>query len=325
MLSPILITKSILFNIGAKTSRVMLHSMKMSSSVHDNIPTLISSKEAIGYFNSGKFKFLDGSWHLNKKDRNAKEEYLTQRIPNSYFVDIDEICDKTVDLPHMMPSANGFSMYMSKIGISSDDKLIIYVNKGCFSAPRVWWMFKAFGHKSVSIIDGGLPAWIDANGPIESGPLSTSTSLSKYVVPEGTSQMKCSWNDVLQIVDNGSAQILDARSKARFTCQAPEPRAGLTRGHIPGSLNLPFNELLEQNNWTKFKSKEEIRQAFEDAGIILGSKVITTCGSGVSAAVLTLGLHILGYDLTMCPIYDGSWAEWGGRDDLPKTTFEYKE
>ena len=279
------------------------------------IPTLLPAAQAVELYKRNSIKFLDGSWHMGTV-RNPAAEFLAERIPGAQYFSIDDVSDKSSDLPHMLPDEKTFDSAVSSMGISNDDHVVIYVHPGCFSGPRVWWMFKAFGHEKVSLLDGGLNAWKAAGGEV----------VCDAVVPPARTAFKSSLSssshvnasEVLRVVNTGSAQIVDARSKGRFEGTAPEPRAGLEGGHMPGSLNLPFTMLVKEDDVTTFKSPQEIRDAFKDAGVVFGSKVVLTCGSGVSASVLALGLSLMGQELQSFPIYDGSWSEWGARSDLPK-------
>lgn len=282
----------------------------------NTVPSLLSATDAINLLKSNSnVKILDGSWHLNKA-RDAIAEFAAERVPNAQYINIDDVSDKSSSLPHMIPSATEFSDYVSNLGISSDNHVIVYTAHESFSAPRVWWMFKLFGHNNVSVLNGGLPAWKAAGGEIETGPAAQvqrgnfSAKLNEKLV--------VGVDDVLSIVNTGSAQICDARSAARFLAEAPEPRPGLPSGHIPGSLSLPFTSLMKEGDVNTFRSKEEIRDAFVDSGVVFGSKVVLSCGSGVTAAVLGFGLHLIGKDLESCPVYDGSWTEWASREDLPR-------
>ncbi len=265
----------------------------------------------------GEVKFVDASWHMDK-NRSGYKEFLRCRIANAQYFDIDEISDKTTTLPHMLPTEEAFQEAVANLGISSRDHVVIYTVADSFSAARVWWTFRLFGHEKVSILQGGLTNWIDNNAPIESGP--TKAVVKGEFRAILNKNMVVTASDVLNIVNSGNSQILDARSTPRFLAQAPEPRPGLPSGHIPGSLNLPFTELVKTGDFSSFKSPAEIRDSIMDAGVILGSNVVLSCGSGVSAAVLAFGMHLIGKDLETFPIYDGSWTEWGSRSDLPKIT-----
>ena len=218
----------------------------------------------------------------------------------------------------MLPSPEYFSEYVSQLGINNDDHIIVYTKPDCFSASRVWWTFKVFGHSKVSILNGGINSYKALNGSLEVGVLSKITPTT-YVASSFQSNLIVNKEEVLDIVNNGSKQILDARSNARFKAEDPEPRAGLEGGHIPGSLNLPFLLLLQPNDPTMFKTPEEIRDILIESGYIMGSKVILTCGSGVTAAVLAVGLNLIGKELDISAIYDGSWSEWGSFPELPKS------
>lgn len=281
-------------------------------------PTLLQPTEAVALRSA---KYIDGSWHMNK-DRSAAKEYLEEHIPGARHFDIDIICDKSSSLPHMMPSAELFANTMDSMGIANSDHIVVYTKPNCFSGARLWWMCRAFGHRNVSLLNGGIAAWKDAGGAVQSlseMPSTTSASISTPYKANLNNNLVADLSNIQRVVDTGIAQICDARSAGRFVGTAPEPRAGLDGGHIPGSLNLPFSLLVEDDDVTKFKDPADIRDAFKDAGVIFGSKIITSCGSGVTAAVLTLGLDLLGQPLENCPIYDGSWSEYGDPSlDVPR-------
>jgi len=259
---------------------------------------------------SAKVKFLDGSWSMNKSARNVLAEFESERIPGARFFDIDAVSDTTSALPHMMPTAEVFANAMTAAGISNEDHVVVYTTANCFSACRVWWTLRAFGHEKVSILDGGLEGWRRQGGALERGPPPPAPSSTPYVA-KLDKRFVVDWKEVLSIVETGSAQICDARSRARFLAEAPEPRSGLVGGHIPGSLSVPFTDLVKQDDPTTFRSKEEIRDALVKAGVVFGSRVVVTCGSGVTACVIAFCLELLGKDLAMSPCYDGSWSEWG--------------
>jgi thiosulfate/3-mercaptopyruvate sulfurtransferase len=227
--------------------------------------------------------------------------YLAQHIPGALFFDINEHSDHTTPLPHMLPTTETFSRSMSALGISDTATIVIYEQQGVFSAPRAWWMFCAFGAQTVHLLKGDLKAWIGAGFPAESGevrrsPATFHASLNRAAVKN--------FSEIQQLIA-GPAQILDARSSARFTGAAPEPRAGIPSGHMPGATSVPFTELVED---CCLKSPETLRSLFAEKNVNLQQPITTTCGSGVTAAVVTLALEIAGAkDLTL---YDGSWAEY---------------
>ncbi len=293
----------------------LLRNMAQFSCKSGQISSLLTASDAVELNRQGKIKFLDGSWHLNKS-RIATDEFLEERLPGSQYINIDAVADLQTTLPHMIPTAAYFAEYVSNLGISSDDHVVVYSTREAASTPRVWWMFRLFGHNKVSILDGGLPAWKLAGGAVETGP--------PQAVVKGNFEaalnpkLVVGWQEVLDVVNTGSAQILDARSRLRYLAQAPEPRVGLPSGHIPGSLSVPFTSIVKETDVTSFRSKKEIRDVFVESGVIFGAKTILSCGSGVTAAVLSFGLNLIGKDLESCPVYDGSWTEWGSRDDLPR-------
>ncbi len=254
---------------------------------------------------------VDGSWHLPTENRDGKAEYLEGHIPGAVFFDIDRI-SAPGDLPHMMPTASNFSTSAAALGLGRDKTVIVYDTKGLFSAARVWWMLRVSGFTDVRILDGGLPAWLKAGMSLEQGAVSVDHT---DCVVELDAAASVDSAQVLAASNNDNAQILDARSQGRFDGVDPEPRAGLRGGHIPGSLCLPFTRLLEDG---KLKPNDLLREAFAAHGVVENKPVITSCGSGVTAAILTLGLHCIGRDDTA--LYDGSWTEWGGRSDLPVVT-----
>ena len=283
----------------------------MSASASSSTPSsLLEAAELVG--KAGGVKFVDGSWHMNKS-RNAYAEFCSERIAGAQFFDIDRISDTSSSLPHMLPSEADFGAAMTGLGIGNDDHVVVYTTSQCFSASRVWWTLRAFGHNKVSILNGGLEAWKRAGGRLDTtapaaapAPAAASPYSAKL-----DSRLVVDWREVLRVVESGSAQIADARSRARFLAEAPEPRPGLIGGHIPGSLSLPFTSLVQEGDPTTFRSKEAVRDALVEAGVVMGSRVVVTCGSGVTACVLAFGLDLIGKDLASVPVYDGSWSEWG--------------
>lgn len=253
--------------------------------------------------NLGTVTVLDGSHHLPTAGRNAAAEFLERHIPGARFFDIDAVADKSSDLPHMLPDPGTFALAMAAMGITAEDRIVVYDTVGTTGAARVWWTFRAMGHRDVRVLDGGLPKWLVEGRPVTAG----------YEVRPRPELVR-SREDMLANIGSGAEQVVDARSAGRFAATEPEPRPGMRGGHIPGSLNLPYPGMLDDTSRT-FRDPAALRAAFESAGVDLGGPIVTTCGSGVTAAVLALGLHELGREDVA--VYDGSWSEWGSRRDTP--------
>lgn len=257
---------------------------------------------------------FDASTYLPNEAKNGREEYLKAHIPGARFFDIDAFSDPDTPLPHTVPSQGRFARLIGAEGVGNDSRVVVYDQKGLFSAARAWWLFRYFGHQNVAVLDGGLPKWLSEQRAIESGE-PTAASERSFQTNVHTRKLR-GLGDVLNAIDRYDTLILDARAANRFDGSTAEARPGVASGHIPGSHNLPYSRLLRSDH--TFQPAEALRALFAEAGVDGNKALITSCGSGVTAAVLLLGLELAG--LPEGALYDGSWTEWGGRQDTPKAT-----
>jgi len=287
---------------------------RLNFAIHTNgcphmapLKTMITAMELSELLERREVKVLDASWYLPTEDRCPHQEFADCRIPESRFFDIDRIVDPTHSCPHMLPSARQFAQHVEALGVGSEDLVVLYDRKGLFSAPRAWWMFRVFGHDQVRILVGGFHAWRLTSLPTESGEVSVGDAESRF-----KADYQPQWVADKQRVQAGIGATglltLDARSPARFAGDEPEPRPGVRPGHIPGSRNLHYAQLVADGG-QGLKSEGELKRLFTDVGVDQVDTVITTCGSGISACILALALHEIG--LSPTSVYDGSWAEWG--------------
>jgi thiosulfate/3-mercaptopyruvate sulfurtransferase len=266
------------------------------------------------HLNAPDLVILDGSWHLPTANRDARAEYNAEHIPGALFFDIDDLTDEKSTLPHMLPSSVKFASRMKKMGVGDGMRIVVYDTYGLFSAARVWWTFRAMGHRDVAVLNGGFKKWKAEGRPIEDMPPIQRTA--RHFTPHVNAELIRDMDDMKAYVEKGNMQIVDARPKGRFEGTEPEPRPGLRGGHIPGARSVPSPTILNADG--TLKSKDELIALFKGAGIDPAGPVVTTCGSGVTAAMLSLALAVAGQ--TNAAVYDGSWAEWGQDNGLPVAT-----
>jgi len=276
---------------------------------HSDRQTLVSTEWLAQHMSSPDLRIIDASWYLPATDRDPKAEYDAAHIPGARFFDIDEISDGKSDLPHMAPPVEKFISRMRAMGIGDGHQVVIYDGAGLNSAARVWWLFQLFGKTETAVLDGGLPKWIAEGREVEDMP---PILRDRHITVQRHAQLVKDVTQVAAASKLKNAQILDARSEGRFKGTEPEPREGLRQGHIPNSTSLPFTELLNEDG--TMKSKEDLARIMTAHGVDMHKPAITTCGSGVTAAIINLALERLGHKHHS--LYDGSWAEWGMYNDL---------
>jgi thiosulfate/3-mercaptopyruvate sulfurtransferase len=254
---------------------------------------------------------FDATKYLPNEPKDGHAEFLRAHIPGARYFDIDQIADLDTDLPHMVPTPGRFAKLMAALGVSNTSRVVFYDQKGLASAARGWWLMRLFGHDNAAVLDGGLPKWTAEGRPIEAG--QAAAAAEGDFRPDYRASRLRGVGDVLRNVQAREELVLDARAAGRFTGATPEPRAGMRSGHIPGSISLPYTDLLLPDG--TFRAVSEVRDRFQQAGVDGSRPVVTSCGSGVTACILTLGLQVAG--LPEGAVYDGSWTEWGGRSDTP--------
>lgn len=275
-------------------------------------PFIVSADWLQARLHQPGLSIVDGSWYLPAQGRDAKAEYEAAHIPRAVFFDHDQVVDPDSQLPHALPSPRVFEGFASSMGISHSDTIVVYDGPGLLSAPRVWWMFRVMGAERVFLLDGGFDRWRAEGWPVTSEP--TKVASSAFISRFDAGRV-VSFEEMLTIVQEGSAQIADARSAGRFTGTEPEPRPGMRSGHMPGARNVPAATLSQDGSLLPL---DRLRERLREAGLDLERPVVTSCGSGVTAAVVTLALESLGHRDNR--LYDGSWSEWGGRADTPVVT-----
>ncbi len=277
-------------------------------------PAIVETEWLAAHLGTPGLIVLDGTWHLPTAGRDAKAEYLAEHIPGALFFDIDDLVDEKSSLPHMLPSTIKFASRMKKMGVGDGMKIVVYDTYGLFSAARVWWTFRAMGHKDVAVLNGGLKKWKAESRPLEDGPPVARTA--RHFSPLQNSELIRDLDDMKSYAANKSMQVVDARPSGRFEGKDAEPRPGLRVGHIPGSKNVPSSSIVNPDG--TLKSKDDLIAVFKTAGIDPAKPVVTTCGSGVTASMLSLALAVIGQ--TNAAVYDGAWAEWGQDNGLPVET-----
>jgi len=285
----------------------------MTATTPDDPKTLVSTDWLAAHLKDPDLRIFDASWYLPDAGRDAEDEYAAQHIPGARFFDIDDISDARSELPHMAPPVEKFMSRMRAMGVGDGHQVVVYDGLGLFSAARVWWLFRLMGQKNIAVLDGGLPKWLAEGRPVTSD---APTIRDRHMTVKFEGRRVRDVTDVARAAKLGDYSIIDARAPARFRGEAPEPREGMRSGHIPNSKNVFYKALLNADG--TMKPPTALRTVFQDAGVDLQKPAITTCGSGVTAAVLSLALERIGK--TDHSLYDGSWSEWGMYADLPIAT-----
>lgn len=279
----------------------------------DDPTTLVSTGWLADHLRDPDLRVLDASWHMPAAGRDARAEFEDVHIPGARFFDIDEVSDSRSDLPHMAPEPEKFLSRVRRLGTGDGHQVVVYDGAGLFSAPRVWWTFRLMGHRDVAVLDGGLPKWLAEGRPVTGD---ATQIRDRHMFARRQNQMLADVTEVARALKLGDRQVVDARSAPRFRGEEDEPREGLRAGHMPGARNVPYGTLLNPDG--TMKDAAGLRAAFEAGGVDPDRPAITTCGSGITAAILSLALARLGNEDVA--LYDGSWAEWGMESDLNVAT-----
>jgi thiosulfate/3-mercaptopyruvate sulfurtransferase len=275
---------------------------------------LVTTEFLAGVLGQPDVVIFDATKYLPNEDKDGKAEFLRAHIPGARYFDIDEIADPDTNLPHMVPTPSRFEKLMAAMGVSNTSRVVFYDQKGLASAARGWWLMGLFGHDQAAVLDGGLPKWLRETRPTEAGE-PAKPAPGRFLAEFRATRLR-GVGDLMRNVAAPSELVLDARAAGRFTGAVPEPRPGMRSGHIPGSANLPYTDLLNADG--TFRPATEVKARLAKAGVDGSRPLVTSCGSGVTACILTLGLRLAG--LPEGAVYDGSWTEWGGRADTPVET-----
>ncbi len=280
---------------------------------YTNPDALVSTEWLAAHLDAPDVRIVDATWYMPHMERDARAEYEACHIPGAVYFDIDDIADSDSDLPHMLPSPEKFSSRVRKLGLGDGNRLVVYSAAGGYSAAaRVWWMFRVFGHEDVSVLNGGLPKWLAEDRAVED---IVPVTRERHLTARVNHFLIRDVNQLIKNVETAKEQVIDVRTAGRFAGTEPEPRPCRKKGHIPGSVNLPFMSLLDKDNHLTFRSADEISKTMDEAGVDTSKPMVTSCGSGVTAAVVTLGFYLLGHEDVA--VYDGSWSEWGDHYDTP--------